>query len=219
MFGFQFLENFRYPYMADSIQEFWHRWHISLSTWFKEYLYIPLGGNRKGKMRTYLNRYIVFAATGIWHGANWTFLCWGLFHGTFLVLESSGLLPIKKCKWKPLRILYTLLLVTVGFVLFRADNITQAWYVIKAMFGFGASGGIALATAISFLSPYYLVIGMLAVIGCTDYPAHLFGKCMKAIKKPEIAELVKMLLCIVGVLLCYMALASDSYNPFIYFRF
>ncbi len=108
MFGFDFAENFDHPYISDSIREFWHRWHISLSSWFKEYMYIPLGGNRKGKARTIINRYLVFLATGIWHGANFTFLAWGAFHGTLLVLEGEKIIPVEKDKTGVFRRIYTL---------------------------------------------------------------------------------------------------------------
>ncbi len=222
MFGFHFLENFNHPYISDSIQEFWRRWHISLSSYFREYLYIPLGGNRKGAARTYINRYIVFAATGIWHGANWTFLVWGLFHGTFLVLESSGIIPIKKCKWKSVRCAYTLLLVMIGFIMFRADNITQGLYYIKALFGFGSSSGIGLSLALQFVNFYYLLIYALAIIGCSEKPVEWYKNFMKfesVEEMPVFAEVASMVLCAVAIVLCLMSLASASYNPFIYFRF
>lgn len=211
MFGFDFLENFNYPYMADSIQEFWHRWHISLSTWFKEYLYIPLGGNRKGKLRTYINRYIVFFATGFWHGANWTFIVWGLFHGTFLVLESSGILPVKKCKISFVRHLYSVMLVMIGFVIFRADNLSQAWVFISGMFA--ANGVGFVAGLVKYLSPYYTIMYIVAAVACTDVIKRGFIKICKN------AEWPKMLLSIIAVVLCLLSLASESYNPFIYFRF
>lgn len=222
MFGFHFLENFNHPYISDSIQEFWRRWHISLSSYFREYLYIPLGGNRKGARRTYINRYIVFAATGIWHGANWTFLVWGLFHGTFLVLESSGLLPIKKCKIKAVRCAYTLLLVMIGFIMFRADNITQGLYYIKALFGFGSSSGLGFSYAMQFVNFYYVIIYILAIVGCTELPIKLYKKLMKfetVEDMPVTSEIISMVLCVVAILVSFMSLASASYNPFIYFRF
>lgn len=222
MFGFHFLENFNHPYISDSIQEFWRRWHISLSTYFKEYLYIPLGGNRKGKARTYINRYIVFAATGIWHGANWTFLVWGLFHGTFLVLESSGLIPIKKCKSKFVRCAYTLLLVMIGFIMFRADNITQGLYYIKALCGFGSYSGVGLSMAMQFVNPYYLLIYVLAIIGCSELPIKWYKRVMKFENVEDmslVAEICSMVLCVIAIITCFMSLASASYNPFIYFRF
>lgn len=131
MFGFRFLENFRYPYISANIQEFWRRWHISLSTWFKEYLYIPLGGNRKGKARTCLNKMIVFFSTGLWHGANWTFVLWGLWHGVFLLFEQ--VCPVKKLP-KVLAHIYALLVVCVGFVMFRADTFGQGMFMIGTMF-------------------------------------------------------------------------------------
>lgn len=222
MFGFHFLENFNHPYISESIQEFWRRWHISLSSYFRDYLYIPLGGNRKGNARTYINRFIVFAATGIWHGANWTFLLWGLFHGTFLVLESSGLIPIKKCKFKFIRCAYTMLLVMVGFIMFRADNITQGIYYIKALFGFGSSSGVGLSLAMQFVNLYYVTIFLLAIIGCGEWPIRMYKSVLKFENVEDmsiVAEIISMLLCLAAIVLCFMSLASASYNPFIYFRF
>ena len=139
MFGFCFHENFMQPYAAVSIQDFWRRWHISLSSWFKEYLYIPLGGNRKGKLRTVVNKLFVFFCTGIWHGANWTFLLWGLGHGLLAGLEGAGILPVKRlsrCGWgRFLCRVYTLLAVILLFVVFRAENIQEGFSMIAAMFG------------------------------------------------------------------------------------
>ena len=134
MFGFHFRENFNYPYTATTIKEFWRRWHISLSGWFRDYLYIPLGGNRKGNARTWLNRFLVFFATGLWHGASWTFVLWGLWHGLFSVLEDCGAIPVDKLKGKRSGQLYTLLVVVLGFTLFRADTLTQAGAMYAAMF-------------------------------------------------------------------------------------
>ena len=139
MFGFHFLENFNYPYISDSIREFWRRWHISLFTWFRDYLYIPLGGNRKGRTRTIINKYIVFFCTGFWHGANWTFLIWGLFHGTLQMCEEKHWIPVHR-GWRVFNHIYTLLMVTVGFVIFRADTMGQAGTMLAAMFGFGSKG-------------------------------------------------------------------------------
>ena len=164
MLGFTFKENFNYPYTADSVQEFWRRWHISLSSWFKEYLYIPLGGNRKGKLRTALNRIFVFFCTGLWHGANWTFIVWGLLHGLFLMLESYKVIPLEKLKFKPFKHIYTLLVVTVTFVIFRADTLTQALVFISKMFtGFDITAA-SLSAFTQQLSPFFLTISALAVI-------------------------------------------------------
>ena len=133
MFGFDFLENFNYPYISSSIKEFWRRWHISMSSWFREYLYIPLGGNRKGKIRTYINLFIVFAATGLWHGASWNFVGWGLFHGFFIILERLGFGKLLE-KSKILSRIYCLLVVIVGWVFFRANDTGTAIEIIKRMF-------------------------------------------------------------------------------------
>ena len=142
MFGFHFLENFNYPYTSTTIKEFWRRWHISLSTWFRDYLYIPLGGNRKGRGRTWLNRFLVFFATGLWHGASWTFVLWGLWHGLFSVLEDCGALPVKRLQGRTLGRMYTMLVVVLGFTLFRAETLSQAGAMFAAMFtGFGLGLG------------------------------------------------------------------------------
>lgn len=171
-FGFHFKENFNYPYISSSIQEFWRRWHISLSTWFREYLYIPLGGNRKGKAKTYRNKLIVFFCTGLWHGANWTFIIWGLWHGFFIVTEDAakklfGLGKHGKNRRNPvetvLKHLYTLLVVLIGFVIFRADNMGQAFSMIGAMFsGICASAqtGLLLAQCLTPLTMFALLLGL-----------------------------------------------------------
>ena len=151
MFGFEFKENFNYPYGAANMQDFWRRWHISLSTWFKEYLYFPLGGNRKGKPRTALNRLIVFFCTGLWHGANWTFVIWGLWHGAFLLLEEY--VPVFKKLPRALGSVYTMLVVTVGFVVFRADSLAYgAGYIGKMLTGFTVSDA-SLSLAVEQLTP------------------------------------------------------------------
>lgn len=221
IFGFQFLENFNYPYISTSIQEFWRRWHISLSTWFKEYLYIPLGGNRKGSVRTMINKYIVFFATGIWHGANWTFLLWGVYHGTLQVLEQIGIIPVKKCKVKVLNHIYTILAVMIGFVIFRANTITEAFMVIGSMFGFGVSGGETYVVVSQFLSPYYILLFVVAILGSTTLPKKLYLKALgcKENKTTNKYEIVSMVGSVLILLYCFVQLAADSYNPFIYFRF
>ena len=138
MFGFEILENFNFPYISKSIREFWRRWHISLSNWFRDYLYIPLGGNRVSQQRVFLNLLIVFFLTGFWHGAAWNFVIWGLFHGLFLVIERVGLEKILKRLWAPLQHVYVLLVVIFGWVFFRAENIQYGFGFIKAMLGIEA---------------------------------------------------------------------------------
>ncbi len=163
MFGFQFRENFQYPYGAPGIREFWRRWHISLSGWFKEYLYIPLGGNRKGKIRTAANKLLVFFCTGLWHGAGWTFIAWGLYHGLLSMLEE--LLPFLGKLPKALLRLYTLLAACVGFVLFRADSLGHGFLILQKMFAGNLmdSGGTGLA--MQQLTPWFLAMAAVGFIG------------------------------------------------------
>ena len=149
LFGIDFLENFNYPYAARSVTEFWRRWHISLSSWFRDYLYIPLGGNRCGRVRNYFNLVIVFFLCGLWHGASWTFAAWGLFHGAFLVLERMKAGRVIDSLWSPVRHLYTLLVVSTGWVLFRADTVPQAEAFLKAMAGLGTWHGPRVSTSVS----------------------------------------------------------------------
>ena len=135
MLGFNFKENFEHPYISRSIREFWRRWHISLSSWFRDYLYIPLGGNKKGKYRTYINLLIVFFLTGLWHGASWNFVVWGLFHGFFIIIERLNIIKLPP-KLNVLGRLYTLLVVIIGWVLFRAENLEYGMHFIGKMFSF-----------------------------------------------------------------------------------
>ena len=160
MFGFHINENFNYPYIATSIKDFWRRWHISLSTWFKEYLYIPLGGNREGKFKTYRNLMIVFFMTGLWHGASWNFVVWGLFHGVFLVLER--MLPIEKfLRFRLIQNIYALLVVMVGWVFFRAENLTAALDYLKRMF-------VPYKTDVysAYLSNEFMMVAALGLVSC-----------------------------------------------------
>ncbi len=224
MFGFHFQENFQHPYGAVGIQDFWHKWHISLSTWFKEYLYIPLGGNRKGVFRTYLNRLIVFFCTGLWHGANWTFVIWGLFHGMFLILETAVPFPKKIPSW--ITRIYTLLVVTVGFVMFRADTVGQGIWMIGQMFsGFRFDAG-SMTLAVQQLTPWFLVVLAAAVIGAA--PIRPLVKKIQAgvLRDAQTVSAGWMavricldILCVLLLAWCIIRLSGSTYNPFIYFRF
>ena len=209
MFGFHFLENFDYPYTSTTIKEFWRRWHISLSTWFRDYLYIPLGGNRKGRGRTWLNRFLVFFATGLWHGASWTFVLWGLWHGLFSVLEDSGALPVKRFQGKLLGRVYTLLVVVLGFTLFRADTLAQAGAMFAAMFTGVGLDWTGTAAVCAGLTPVFLLTLAAALV--LSFPVS-----KRLLPKNDAVTLAGAL----GLLvLCMFNLSAGTFNPFIYFRF
>ena len=222
MFGFRFKENFDHPYISGTVQEFWRRWHISLSSFFRDYVYIPLGGNRKGKIRTVLNRLIVFFLTGLWHGANWTFIVWGLFHGFFLLLEEY--IPVIRRLPRFLTRIYTLLVVTVGFVIFRADTIGEALLFITQMFrGTDFSAGV-MSFTLQALTPYFLFMLLAAVICCgpfarlTQWISTLECKQDRTVGE-NILQGATFVLAFLLLLWCIIRLAGGSYNPFIYFRF
>lgn len=240
MFGFTFPVNFNYPYISTSITEFWRRWHISLSTWFKDYLYIPMGGNRVKMPRIYLNLLIVFTATGIWHGANWTFLIWGLYHGFFIIIDKiTGFNNIKR--FKALRWFITTIIVIVGWVIFRSDSIPQAITYISIMFAIKSVEAIAVDTSF-FMHWQYAVIFAMGIFGATPVLKNLVFKDLFIIEKnPESKQLIlvipkhKIQTSVIGttgittfaintyllliLFICFLSLANSSYNPFIYFRF
>ena len=222
MFGFEIKENFNYPYTAVSIQDFWRRWHISMSTWFKNYLYIPLGGNRKGKFRTALNRIIVFFCTGLWHGANWTFVVWGLYHGFFLLLESY--IPALKKMPRLLGRLYSLLVVCIGFVVFRADTLSQGVTFIARMFSFGPLDFENKALLLGQLTPWFLVILVAAVVGAgflrrpVEKLRQSLGGEVAALPRAR-TEIVLSAGALILLIWCVLRLSGQGYNPFIYFRF
>ena len=212
IFGFRFAENFDYPYISQSIREFWRRWHISLSTWFRDYLYIPLGGNRKGNGRTYLNLLIVFLATGLWHGASFNFLVWGLYHGLFLILERVGFGKILDRFPRWVRHLYTILIVVIGWVFFRADNLTAAVAYIGRMF---VPGGNDLVQMNYVMDPQYwfcLCAGIL-------FSIPVFRKLLRP-DHPKAAGRTMYPVCVILLFVlavCFMV--GSGYSPFLYFRF
>lgn len=223
MFGFTFLENFNFPYIAQSIQEFWRRWHISLSNWFRDYLYIPLGGNRKGVRKTAINLFIVFAICGLWHGASWTFLVWGLFHGFFLAMERGrfGLLLKKAPSF--LCLCYTLFIVLIGWVIFRADSLAYAGRFLAIMFGFSETG-ILDYKVFTQLTPHIYTVYVFAMICCTPLLSRLYFPRPSEGLPPltlhgAVAGLGKTALLGLIFLLSVSSLATGAYNPFIYFRF
>ncbi len=214
MLGFKFPENFRYPYESLSITDFWRRWHITLSTWFKEYLYIPLGGNRRGLMRQALNLLIVWTLTGFWHGAGWNFIMWGLYYFAILLIEKLFLLKALDKLPKFLRHVYSLLLIVVGWVIFACDDVSALLPYLGSMFGAnGALGG---------QNVYWLTTKAVLLIVCaiasTQLPKKLFEKATGAMNE-KTAFIVKAVPTAAVLILSMVFLIGDSFNPFLYFRF
>ncbi len=224
IFGFEFQENFKYPYGAVSIKEFWRRWHISLSGWFKEYLYIPLGGNRKGKIRTSINKFAVFFCTGFWHGANWTFIIWGLYHGFFSVIEEYVTF-IKKIP-KIFTYIYTMLIVCIGFVIFRADTLSQAFYMLRKMFTGVSFDDCNMSFVISQLNPWFIFMLFSGFIGMAPVKIIkeklqyiLYIKELRLTWKYTIINIFSYIVPVMLLVWCIIRLSGNTYNPFIYFRF
>jgi len=224
MFGFRLTENFNYPYVARSIREFWQRWHISLSTWFRDYLYIPLGGNRRGPARTYLNLMIVFLLCGLWHGANWTFVVWGAFQGCFMVLERSGIVGKLTRNFRIAEHVYALLAIIVGWVIFRAPTLSGALGYVGAMVGIGQHAGTA-PSATMFVDAEVALTLVVAVLGCAPLLPSLAMPSARATERlgwsAGGAGTMILDLSAMGMILIYsmMLIAAGSYSPFIYARF
>ncbi len=216
IFGFEFLENFRYPYLSGSIGEFWRRWHISLGTWFREYLYIPLGGNRKGTFRTYLNLFVVFAVTGLWHGASWRFVFWGLFHGFFSILERLGLSKFLN-KHPIIAHLYTLLTVVLGWVIFRADSLGDALTLWCNMFGIRTAAATIRLGA--YIGPHHILACILGILGCGPIQILAQSRQCQNIRNHFVGKVPEAVFCGLMLFVCIVRLAGSTYNPFIYFRF
>lgn len=220
MFGFKFEENFNYPYIAKSITDFWHRWHISLSTWFRDYVYIPLGGSRCKKSRAFLNIFIVWLLTGIWHGASWNFILWGLYFFVFLVLEKVLLKNVLKkldtlsLRRRILLHVYTLLVVLFGWVLFRATSITNVVSYIKSMFGLG---GIPV---IDTLFIRYITDKMPYLLAGIIFSMPIYKYIEKIVDKNKVVSCIVSPVCMTAVFLIAVSfLVKGTYNPFIYFNF
>ncbi len=218
MFGFEFLENFNYPYMSKSITEFWRRWHISLSTWFRDYVYIPLGGNRLGLALQLRNIFIVWLLTGIWHGASWNFVVWGLYFGVLLTFEKLFLLKILDRVPKFLSHIYTMLLVIISWAIFAFDSLKQGVLFIGSMFGAHN------ASIVDNMSIYLLltngILLLVGIVGSTEYPKRairFIQACLQ--KKPAPATAGACILLLIISLLSVAYVVDASYNPFLYFRF
>ena len=214
MFGFNFLENFNYPYMSKSITEFWRRWHISLGSWFKEYLYIPLGGNRRGPLIQFRNIIIVWLTTGLWHGASWNFIIWGLYFGFILYFEKVYLKHILNKLPKFICHLYTMIIVIIGWVFFDANNIRSAIDYIKVMFG---SGNIAFDRLGLYLFNTNIILIIISIVVSTDILKKTIEKIKKVFNRNDLMLTVFIEFSIFIVSIAY--LVSETYNPFLYFRF
>lgn len=214
MFGFKFPENFRYPYQSVSITDFWRRWHITLSTWFKEYLYIPLGGNRCGLARQALNLLIVWSLTGFWHGAGWNFVMWGLYYFVILFIEKLFLLKALDKLPKLFRHVYALLLIVIGWVIFASDDVSVLLPYLGSMFGAnGAVGGMDVYTLFT-----KAVLIIICCVASTELPKRLFLSATGAMNE-KAAFTIKSVMTIALLALSMILLIGDSYNPFLYFRF
>ena len=215
IFGFEIPENFDHPYESKSITEFWRRWHISLGSWFKEYVYIPLGGSKKGMGRTFFNIFVVWFLTGLWHGASVNFVLWGLYFCFFLIMEKTWLLKALQKLPRAVSHIYALLVIYFGWLLFAWEDIHGHRVYLKAMAGIGSGGMISRESLYLLVSNVGLLFIM--VIGCTSLPKRLVTKCMK---KDGIVTSLCMSIYVAGILLLSIAyLVNGTYNPFLYFRF
>ena len=217
IFGFHFPENFNYPYISKSITEFWRRWHISLSTWFKDYVYIPLGGNRNGIYKQIRNILIVWLLTGIWHGANWTFLIWGLLFGIILIIEKLWLNKFMEKLPSFIRRIYVLFIVMILFIIFNSDNMQVALTSIKGLFGMNGEVFINNYT-LHYLKSYSLVL-IIALLGSTPLIKILIDKLRKNKYLNNIINILEPILIVVILFVVTSYLIDNSYNPFLYFRF
>jgi len=214
--GFDFMENFNYPYISGSVTEFWRRWHISLGSWFRDYVYIPLGGNRVSKPRWFFNIFVVWALTGMWHGASWNFIIWGLFYAVLLVAEKLWLLEKLK-KAKVLGHLYVLLTVIVGFIIFDSAGMKDTFTTIGSLFGLGGHPFISAETLYYLKS--YAVILIMAAVGSTPLPGRLVQHMRKSKAGRVAANVLEPVLIAALLIITTAYLVDGSFNPFLYFRF
>lgn len=220
MFGFEFLENFNYPYISKSITEFWRRWHMSLGTWFRDYVYIPLGGNRVSKGKYFRNIFIVWFLTGLWHGASWNFIIWGLYYGCILTMEKLFWGKYLEKVWKPIQHIYTMFFIIIGWLFFRAETLVQALEYLKIMFGFTEHTFIN-SQAIYYLKEYKFILILAAIATLPLYPS--IKRKVEEISIDSanimIKNYVKPIILIGIFILSISYLINSTFNPFIYFRF
>lgn len=224
MLGFTFLENFRFPYRAKSIREFWQRWHISLSNWFRDYLYIPLGGNRVSPRKVYLNLFIVFFLTGLWHGASWNFVIWGLMHGCFMVIERLGFGKILNRLPNILTHLYTLFVVVVAWVFFRAEDMSSATGMLQSMFGLSNNALYRLNMFFNNEVLFAFIVGLIMSVNgfnfiLKNFVRILFKSNIRNQSTKVFMRNIKSVFLLIIFLYSAMVVSAGSYNPFIYFRF
>lgn len=212
MFGFDFLKNFDYPYISKNITEFWRRWHISLGTWFREYVYIPLGGNRKGLYRQIINIAVVWFLTGLWHGASWNFILWGLYFGVLLMIEKLFMLKVLKKAPAIISHIYSIIIILFGWVLFYFENLNEMGIFLARMFG---SDGFMMSGDISVKIISYIPLLIVSAITSTPLISKLYHK----IKSKPIIYVIDNAGCVLALLLCTAALVSSDYNPFLYYKF
>lgn len=216
IFGFDFPENFNYPFISANITEFWRRWHMTLGSWFRDYVYIPLGGNRVPRWKHLRNILVVWALTGLWHGANWNFVCWGLYYGLWLLLEKFFLGRYLK-KNRVVSHIYTILLTLIGFVIFDATGMGEAVKTIGSMFGIGAHG-LSSAECVYYFRSYARVL-VIALVGATPLPKSLASRFSQTEWGEKALLILEPVLLILLVVLCTSCLVDGSFNPFLYFRF
>lgn len=211
MFGFEFVQNFYFPYKATSIKDFWGRWHISLSSWFRDYVYIPLGGNRKGTARTIFNTLVVWSLTGLWHGAAWNFIVWGMFYGVLLILEKYVLKDILKKLPTAVKYIGTMIVVMIGWVFFSSSNLSEAFSFIGSMIGFGGAFIDSNAKFLLSENIFLIFVMSLSAVGVFDFVG---GR-----QESRVRKALKSVVYIIIFALCIAYLISETYNPFLYFRF
>ena len=221
MVGFHYKENFNYPYISDSVTEFWRRWHISLSSFFRDYVYIPLGGNRKGEKRTIINLFVVWALTGLWHGASWNFVFWGLYYFVFLILEKYILKEKIAALPKAAKHAYALVVIYFGWIIFKFTDIKMLGSMLKGMIGLNGNGFINLEVSMIFTNNIFFIIA--AVIACTPLLKEGYKwfsrKCKTVFVFKYIRRVIEVAGPVVLLFICTMALVGNSYNPFLYFQF
>ena len=216
MFGFKLTQNFRYPFYAESISDFWRRWHMSLSSWFREYIYIPLGGNRKGLARQIFNMAGVWFLTGLWHGAAWNFVLWGVFYFVLLVVEKTFLLKFfgQNKLTSALGHIWALVLVGIGWMIFDHTDLSEIWSILQALVGIGTVGFAPCAVSYELL--HALPLLMIGVIAATPFPALIWRRIKE---KHESISILEPVLTILLLVLAIAAMVSGTYSPFLYFNF